>query len=163
MRPLLVSTALHTPIRPEIIRYVVGRIKHPHPGSKFAQRTRYVRWLPGLVLVPLMMHKGYDGWVFRDEEIFGEVFFEQRDCDLHIFSLAHSRDEGRGLGTAMIRAAFLEVIETMRDVSRIRLSAGGDPRALRIWEKAGANQLGLPCELRKGNEVGWLYILRSGA
>lgn len=84
--PSLVST--HLKFSTSAVRdYVLWWVTHPDPRSRFASRTRWLRWLPGALLLRAIMALGYDGLVYpQGDAIQGHFFLSAAwDCAVRVF------------------------------------------------------------------------------
>lgn len=84
--------------------YVVGFARHPDAGGSFEARTRWMRWLPGPLLVRMLTALGYDGLVYvRGGTVIGHVFYQRHGDTLHAVSTAVDEAfEGRRYWRVMV-------------------------------------------------------------
>ena len=147
----------------ELFSYIVWWIKNPDEGSSFDKKTRYIRWLPGSVLLWLLVQKHYGGFLFMDDrcsQVIGHVFFQRHGDAVHLFSMATRREmRGFGLGTDMIRESLLHVYADT-SVNHVRIGAGGHPAVDKIWRKVVEGRLGLPFKVEPDEKVGWAHFVR---
>jgi hypothetical protein len=143
-----------------VYRYVLHWFRNPDPGSKFERATRYVRRLPGPVIIFLLWWKNYNGLLMQDEKgrVLGHIFCQYHADGVHIFSVAiNERNRGKGLSTAMLRL-FLEEIWFDTPVRNVRMGAGGHPALKHLWTKAVRGELNLPFHVLAQEGEGWAKL-----
>ena len=160
MRELLVSARWREPPNLAVVvrNYTTHWIKNPDPGSKFERQTKFIRWLPGRMLIHLLEWKGYDGLLFLEEDserVIGHAFFQRHDDTLHLFS-AYVEEErrGTGLGKSIIRGFLMHAWGTF-EMNRARLGAGNSEAMVGLWRQA--HMLNLPFSVVQGEED-WVYL-----
>ena len=106
--------------------YVLWWITHPRPGSTFEARTRWLRWLPGTLLLRVLSGLGYDGLLYPiADAIIGHVFFQRRGHAVHGFSTAVGAAVG---GTGFSVVMMLDYLAHAAQLPSVRMARVGTGR-----------------------------------
>lgn len=144
-----------------VTKYLVHWIKYPDPSSAFARKTFFLRWLPGFVLVWLLLRLDYDGFVLCDNEmVIGHVFFQKHKADWRAFSV-FVKEEYRGNAYAqLLLLKFMDAAHADPKITAVRLGAGGDKAIVNIWRKFLAGSIVVPFAIEEGDFIGWIRFVR---
>lgn len=162
MRQVLVADLLRSgndTARATAHRHTVHWLRNPDPGSPFEKKTQFLRWLPDVVLIPLLVLLRYNGLLFlhaERDEILGHVFFQKHTDGLHLFSAWMTESErGTGAAVGMIRAFLVHAWESgCRDV---RMGTDRNKAMSRLRERAYNARTNLPFTLIPGQD-GWAKL-----
>jgi len=105
--------------------YLLWWVLHANPAGTFAGRTRWLRLLPGPLLLRTLFAVGYEGLVYlKDGAVIGHVFFQRRGAAVHGFSTAVSAPfEGAGY-SVIIMLDYLTYASQMTGVAAARVGRG---------------------------------------
>lgn len=140
--------------------YVVRWIKNPDKGSVFEKKTRWIRWLPGWMLIWLMMRQKYDGLLFYEgDQFIGHIFYQKHSHDWRGFSIRTVKAlEGRGYAQKMI-VEFLKLAWMESHLKGVKIGAGGNPAILHICQKVIDGKLGLLFSVKAGDVPGSILFV----
>lgn len=147
------------PVREAALKHLIHWLRHPDPGSPFEKKTRYLRWLPDAILVPLLRALRYNGLLFLDnerDEILGHIFFQKHSDGLHLFAAwlaEHQR--GNGAAVSMVRQFLVHAWET--GCTDVRMGTNRNKAMSRLRERVFHARLNLPFTLVPGSD-GWAKL-----
>jgi hypothetical protein len=149
--PLLMSKELQRSNR-AVRNYVLWWLAHPDPGSRFAARTRWVRWLPDWAKLKAIRLLGYDGLIYASgDTILAHVFYQRRRRALFGFSTAVDRSlVGQGL-SALTVLDYVAFAAEHAGIERVRLGRGQNNLTRRLLARIKQRE----------TELGW-QVLNDG-
>ena len=157
MKPIILSRMQRSDPRRTVSDYLVSRIRNAEPQGLFYRKTRYVRWLPGKLLLSLMVKAfKYDSILFeREGRIIGNISFQRHGNALHVFG---TEIEPAYRSPQVVAEGIRHLIEYARSVPGItHLRIGGikHPTGSRLYGiiKRSERQLGI-----KAQEDGWVEL-----
>lgn len=154
--------------RREARAYFAERMTRPDEGSAFEKQMGCIMpvlKVPGVatgltrLIEPIMMRRGYDALVLRDDEcIVGHTAYQvHADNTLHVFACElHLGVRGRGFGFAMNADVIDEARK--RGIARVRIGGGNHPATNRIHEKMRDEESFERIEVLSDN---WVRIIYS--
>lgn len=137
--PLLASANLR---HSRLVRdYVLWWIRNPDVGSDFAEKTRWLRWLPGAFLLRAMTSLAYEGMIYsRGSSVLGHVFFQRRQESVFAFSTAvHRSVDGQGYSVVML-LDFLAYASRLSGITRARVGRGQNNVTSRLLARLKARE-----------------------
>lgn len=153
--PVLVSA---TPA-PAVRAYVDWWITHPDPAGRFAKASRWIRRLPPVLRLRLMLRLGYDGLIYlADDHVVGHVFFQRRGNALHGFSTAVEDGVDGGGHSVVMMFDFVAFASEQPGIVKARIGTGRNNTTRRFLErlKASEAQFGWRVEMD-----GWVWVRRG--
>ena len=141
--------------------YVTSWIKNPDKGSDFDKKTRWIRWLPGWILIRLMIRLKYDGLLFYEgDQFIGHIFYQRHKYDWRAFSVGViPRFRGMGFAQKML-VEFMKHAWAESHLRGVKIGAGGHPKILHICKKVADNRLGLLFSVKAGDSPGSILFVR---
>jgi hypothetical protein len=121
--------------------YLLWWVMHPNPAGTFAERTRWLRLLPGPFLLRTLFKVGYDGLVYVDRDrVIGHVFFHRRGSVVHGFSTAVGEPfDGSGYSVVII-LDFLTYVSQLPGIVRARVGRGHTNVTRRFLQRLKAHE-----------------------
>lgn len=141
------------------MKHVITWMRNPDPKSEFGRRVRDLQDRGDAHFLSILLAQGYDGILLigADDSVVGHVFF-QKHCDsIQAFSFFIKEDDRRRGYVANMLRRLLEVTRQHR-VHKLRITAGGSPEMMQLWEKIEQGKTDLPCIALPQMGKGWLEL-----
>lgn len=153
-KPLVVSKSLKGNKSKLVKDYVASWVKNANPKGKFYKKTRFIRRLPGSIILRLLRGLKYDGLLFeKNGKVAVHVFFQRHGNALHMFSVAAEQGfGGKGLATEALEG-FLEYARAVPEIKSVRIGAGEHKGVMAIFKKFKQREHELKIIVRDG---GWI-------
>jgi GNAT superfamily N-acetyltransferase len=142
--------------------YIVNWVRNPDKKSIFDRKTRFIRWLPSVLLIVILKFFRYGGTILCvSGEIVSHAFYQKHGPEWHIFSVTVKENCRRqGCATAVIRQ-LLQKAYSNNLLKGVRLGNGKNLVIVEFCKRITANRFDLPFTCKQGKEEGEIIFDRK--